>query len=153
MARSNTRSRPLWIMVQYLVSTSGKAGYLMETRCCKAERQETTGPVSASISVSCQGLTALSLSVPVTRYRTVGMIVMAPCGEHKPGTWHRMETAELIKLCWSAERAEPRLDLARLRAYKTAKSGTIDKKKELPTGPIKLYKITQRPAKLQGRPT
>lgn len=67
LARSSTLNSPLCMMVKYFDSTSGKEVYLMETRFCKADKHETTGDVSARISVSCQGLIALSLSVPVIR--------------------------------------------------------------------------------------
>merc|ERR1712106_1151841 len=46
----------------------------------------------------------------------MGMMVMVPWGEQSPGTWAKMDTAALIKLCWSGDKADPRLDLALLLA-------------------------------------
>ena len=45
------------------------------------------------------------------------MMVMVPWGEQSPGTWDKMDTAALIRLCWSGDKADPRLDLALLLAW------------------------------------
>ena len=42
--------------MKYLVSTPGKEVYLMDTSFCRAERQESRGDDSASISSSSHGL-------------------------------------------------------------------------------------------------